>query len=352
MSIINQVLNELEKRGANVPLGEATIRAVAPRKQSRLPLYTLLLVMLLTLLGVSAKWYLGRTETAAPVQSVVMTAPMSSAAPVTASAPTEVATMSVSGVANVSQPYPGLHGKPLLGMQHEEKPDVVPEVKKTVRHKPKRSTEQVAGKTESLSAENPVDPQLKRISPQQQAENEFSKANRALQEGRINDALAGYEGALSLEPLHHAARQALVGVLLKIKRNGDAETALQDGLTLDPHHASFAMLLARLQVERGAVPLALETLQKTLPYAEDQADYQAFVAALLQRQSRHDEAVAHYQIALKRVPDNGIWLMGLGISLQALHRNDDARSAYQRALASNSLSAQLQGFVQNKLKEL
>ena len=36
MSIINQVLNELEKRGANVPLGEATIRAVAPRRQSRL----------------------------------------------------------------------------------------------------------------------------------------------------------------------------------------------------------------------------------------------------------------------------------------------------------------------------
>ncbi len=34
MSVINQVLIELEKRGANTPLGEAAIRVVPPRKQS------------------------------------------------------------------------------------------------------------------------------------------------------------------------------------------------------------------------------------------------------------------------------------------------------------------------------
>ena len=44
--------------------------------------------------------------------------------------------------------------------------------------------------------------------------------------------------------------------------------------------------------------------------------------------------------------------MGMGISLQALQRNEEARDAYQRALATNSLNAQLQGFVQQKLKEL
>jgi MSHA biogenesis protein MshN len=52
------------------------------------------------------------------------------------------------------------------------------------------------------------------------------------------------------------------------------------------------------------------------------------------------------------VPNNGIWLMGMGISLQALQHNDDARAAYRRALSTNSLNPQLQAFVQNKLKEL
>jgi MSHA biogenesis protein MshN len=44
--------------------------------------------------------------------------------------------------------------------------------------------------------------------------------------------------------------------------------------------------------------------------------------------------------------------MGMGISLQALQHKEEARDAYQRALASNSLSAQLQAFVQQKIKEL
>jgi predicted negative regulator of RcsB-dependent stress response len=42
----------------------------------------------------------------------------------------------------------------------------------------------------------------------------------------------------------------------------------------------------------------------------------------------------------------------MGISLQAERRNDEARAAYQGALASKSLSPQLQEFVQQKLKEL
>lgn len=145
---------------------------------------------------------------------------------------------------------------------------------------------------------------------------------------------------------------ALVGVFLNAKRNADAERVLQEGLRRDSHESSFAMLLARLQVERDAIPLALETLLKNLPHAERRPEYQAFVAALLQRQDRHREAIAHFQIALQLAPDNGVWLMGMGISLQAVQRNADAREAYQRALGSNSLGPQLQEFVQKKLREL
>ena len=190
--------------------------------------------------------------------------------------------------------------------------------------------------------------QLKTISPQQRAENEFAKANRAVQEGRTNDALAAYENALLADPTYKPARRAWAGLLVSLKRNAEAEQVLQKGLKHDLHDTYFAMLLARLQVERGDVPLALETLQRTLPYAGEQADYQSFVAALQQRQGRHEEAVAHYQIALKLVPNNGLWLMGMGISLQALQRKEEARDAYQRALASNNLSPQLQAYVQNQ----
>jgi MSHA biogenesis protein MshN len=112
------------------------------------------------------------------------------------------------------------------------------------------------------------------------------------------------------------------------------------------------MMLARLQVERGAVDEAIATMGKALPYANSHADYQAFMAALLQRQDRNNEAIAHYQIALKLAPNNGIWLMGYGISLQAMQRNTDAKVAFQHALDTNTLSQDLQAFVQQKIKGL
>ena len=352
MSIINEVLNELEKRGVSAPLGETTLRPVVPRKRSNLILYALMVALLLVSLAI-AKWYTGLAVTSVQEKSVVESAPTS----VAALAPSSVeavsgaaGTLSMTGESGVPQSADGLHGKPLLEVKNEEEPVVVPELKKTARSKPEQARGRGSEEADSFPAENPE--LLKKVSPLQRAENEFRKANLAVQEGRTNDALAGYESALLADPTFKPARRAWAGLLVSLKRNDEAEPVLQRGLRRDSHDATFAMMLARLQVERDAIPLALETLLKTLPFAEDQADYQSFVAALLQRQGRHEEAIAHYQIALKLKPDNGVWLMGMGMSLQALQRNEEARDAYQRALATKGLNAQLQGFVQEKLKEL
>lgn len=354
MSIINQVLNELEKRGANTSMGETTIRSVPPRRQLHWMRYALGALVLLFVLAI-VKWF---PVSKAPVAAELAVAPIFpiSASAVAASGPEISAVSAPVEVASVSSvtvtTLPGLRGKPLLEVASDEVAVVAPEVKKEARSKPKRAVKPVAEYADNEPADIPENQPLKKISPQQRAENEFRKANQAVQEGRTNDALAGYEGALLIDSSHKAARRAWVGVLVSLKRNDEAEQVLQRGVKRDPKDTSFAMLLARLEVERGALPLALETLQKALPYAEGQADYYSFVAALLQRQSRHEEAVAHYQIALKLVPNNGIWLMGMGISLQALQRNEDARDAYQRALATNTLNPQLQAFVQQKLKAL
>jgi MSHA biogenesis protein MshN len=354
MSIVNQVLNELEKRGADTSLGEATIRPVAPRKQTFMMHYVIVVALALVLLVVG-KWFFERQKDRSPERAVNMAAPALTEPAIAVSdavsAPVEaVSLLSESGVQGTSQTFDSLRGKPLLEVKNEEEPVVAPEVKKTERKKSGRISQQVAEDADSLIPENLE--QFKTISPQQRAENEFLKANRAVQEGRANEALAGYESALLADPNYKAARRAWAGLLVSLKRNYEAEPVLQRGLKRDSHDTGFAMLLARLQVERGDVPLALETLLKTLPYAGEQADYQSFVAALQQRQGRHDEAVAHYQIALKLAPNNGLWLMGMGISLQALQRKEEARDSYRRALASNSLSAQLQAYVKQKLNEL
>lgn len=193
---------------------------------------------------------------------------------------------------------------------------------------------------------------MKQVSPAQRIDAEFRKAVELMQQGRVSDAMAGYEKVLHLDGGHKAARQALVALLLEAGRKQDAEKVLQDGVKGKPENTEFTMLLARLQVERGALDQASKTLEKSLPYADTQADYQAFFAALLQRQNRHKEAVERYQKVLQLEPGNGVWLMGYGISLQALQRNIDAKQVFQRALDTQTLNAELQAFVQQKIKEL
>lgn len=203
-----------------------------------------------------------------------------------------------------------------------------------------------AGLTEGVSK------QPTQLSPQQQADNEYRRAYQLMRQGRNTEALAGYEAALQLDAGHEQARQSMVSLLLEKKRNAEAERALQEGLTNNPQQTSFAMLLARLQAERNALPLALDTMLKTLPYAEKQPDYLAILAALMQRQNRHKEAIEYYRKALQFKPQAGVWLMGLGISLHAEQQNADAREAFKHALDSNTLNAELQAYVTQQLKEL
>lgn len=196
-----------------------------------------------------------------------------------------------------------------------------------------------------------VSKQIKEITPQQRVENEYGKAVTLLQQGRVIEASELLGNVLQLDPGNMAARQTLVGLLVEGKRYGEAERRLQDGLKLDPSQSGLAMILARLQVEQSDTQSGLKTLQHSLPYAAERPDYQAFLAALLQRDGRHKEAIEHYLQALRKVPGSGVWLMGLGISLQAENRPAEAQEAYIRAKASNTLSPDLQAFVEQQLKQ-
>lgn len=194
--------------------------------------------------------------------------------------------------------------------------------------------------------------QVKELTSRQHAENEYRKAVQNLQQGRSAEAMNGLEQALQLDAHHAGARQALIGLLLDGRRPDRAMAIAREGLDPDLAQPGLAMILARLQLEKGELDAAIETLGRTLPHASDRADYQAFLAALLQRDEKHGQAAEHYLLALQRAPQNGVWWMGLGISLQAENRKAEAQEAFKRAKASNTLSADLLAFVDARLRQL
>ena len=429
MSVINQVLNQLEQRGAHTALERTMVRAV-PDSQRRFamprPLTLGLALGVALATGIAAwQWTQARKPVLSPVEGPQIVAasaikpqpPAAVAIPAPAAAvPATAASAVIAGEAPQAETPPP-DSRPLIdlgslplpsaprqdsGQAASTKPlalsaaegsgqaastgsgqalrdvknvpvpskaemvvpeEACPEPCPRAEERPAKAVPPArSAKRQPIQAAPPkaqaaVQPSggelpLKQISPAQRVDAEFSKAVASMQQGHIADAIAGYEAVLRLDANHDAARQALVALLLESKRGAYAERVLQDGLRNKPEHTGFAMLLARLQVEHGTVDQAAATLEKSLPYAHSQADYQAFYAALLQRQNRHKEAIAHYQAALQLVPDSGVWLMGYGIALQAVQRADDARNAFRRGLESKTLNQELQEFVQQKLRGL
>jgi MSHA biogenesis protein MshN len=360
MSLINKMLQDLDARRSDLTnAGEygTQIRAVPVRHRTH-PAWWVALFLGATLAGVIA-WMLLRPASgpitpqpkadislaqnppqlpATPQQSQVMS-------PVPAQPLPDVQQLAAAVPAVETRPTSEEKAAPAPAVPSAEKPAAMPPAPPAVKPK-------VAATASEPAAPLALNKQFKELGPQQRAENDYRKAASLIQQGSTSEAIAVLEQALQLDPLHAAARQSLVGLLVESKRQDDALRATREGLNLDPSQAGLAMIQARLQLEKSELRPAIDTLQHSLPHAAERADYQAFLAALLQRDARHKEAVEHYLRALQRAPQNGVWWMGLGISLQADNRVAEAQEAFSRAKASNSLTPELLAFVESKLKQL
>jgi MSHA biogenesis protein MshN len=198
----------------------------------------------------------------------------------------------------------------------------------------------------------PIARQTRQQTSYERAEIEFRKGVANLRHGRLKDAEAFFRLANEEDRSHVAARQALVGILIEAGRNADAEDVLSESLRLNPRQPREAMVLARLQVERGDLEAAIRTLESVVAYAGSDAGYMSFLAAVYQRASRHEEAAKQYRNALALMPRNAVWLMGLGISLRALGESDRAMNAFARAANTGTLSPELQAYVVRQYTEL
>ncbi|MFA5241510.1 MAG: tetratricopeptide repeat protein [Sulfuricella sp.] len=355
MSLINQMLQDLEQRKADGAATAAQVRAVGRPARSSFAPWGWLLFMLLAAAG-GAYWIFGmpadKSIQPAPLpalESVPEIAtpqpvPQPDYAPSVLQATSELSLLPSTAPAEpetraaASAVAPPAKAEVLPAPVVEKPQPVVAEIKK-----PALTVEpsQAAG----------INKEVRQPNPQQRAENAYRQAYAALQHGRMGEAEESLRQALQFEPRHAAARQALAALLVESRRLERAEQVLQQGLELQPGNTGYAMTLARIQVERGDVAAALATLQRNPPASEN-AEYHGFLAALLQRSERHKDAIDHYLAALHSNPDAGPWLLGLGISLQADGQPAKAVEIFRRARQSGSLSPELQAFAEQRLRAL
>ena len=197
-----------------------------------------------------------------------------------------------------------------------------------------------------------IEKQSRELTSYERAEVAFREGVSSLRRGQLDEAESRFRLAINEDRSHAAAQQALIGMLIDAGRLQDAEDVLHESLDVNARQPTLAMVLARLQVERGDLETAVETLDRVSPYAGTDANFLSFSAAVLQRAQRHEQAVVQYRNALALMPRNPVWLMGLGISLRELDENEQAQQAFASAAAIGTLSPDLQAFVEGQQRAL
>ena len=204
----------------------------------------------------------------------------------------------------------------------------------------------VVAESPRLTVRKPV-----QVSAAERADAFHADARQALAHGRPVAALAPLAEALRLEPTHHDARQLLATLLIRSARLPEALQVLEAAPPDSAAAQRLAGLRARvlMELDRDAEALALLDENVTENSANDLL---ALHAALMQRMGDHAGASAAYRRMLEREPGNGVWWMGLGISLEAMSQFSPARAAYLHARTSEGLRADLLGFVEGRLANL
>lgn len=376
MSLINQMLKDLEQRNAGAmdaqkPLSGEVRAASFARRSSPLKLIAVLLIALVG--AVYLWWQYGQQHASsmAPVaaeqlQAAATPKPAEGALPPAGSVPPETPPPSIAQPQ--ASPAPQTTSMPLQERELSIKPPEQAEqqVKSSEHQQPAKPKAESAAKSEpdskpvadnakaKVAAKTSSDgsPMVKQIRPEQISGNYYRQALLYLQQGRVAESQAALVQALDANPANHDARLTLAGLLVDNKRKSEAISLLAKGVELAPEQSGFSLALARLQLDAGDKSGALATLEQGLPYARNDADYHGFLATLLQRADRHDEAINHYMVALAGDSMMPSWLIGLGISLQATDRLAEAQEAFQRAQNNANLSPDLAQFVDQRLKQI
>ncbi|MDX3775383.1 hypothetical protein QE250_14780 [Chromatiaceae bacterium AAb-1] len=346
MSVINKMLQDLDKRQQAVPLYQSTLPANP--HHSRLPL---VLVMVLLLGGV-ASWYFLYPATLAASASVIPVEPLAAAAAVT---DYPVAEETAHPQSSVEFAVPQAEDIPAL--QYSEPPAALQPMGSVVIATDPEQHEKQPVKAPLVTAPAAVDTvpeshlQIEQLpeSPAQRMQRLQQRAAEAQQQGQTDAAIAGWQAVLQQDTGNTAAYLNLAAIW---QQQGQAQTAyhalllaVQQGIS----DARIYLQLANIAAQQQNWLLALQYLQtdfNLLAYPE----YYGMKATVFQQLQQHQQALALFQQLLQAQPQQARWWLGAALSLEALSESRQAHQYYLQALHfGGNLSASSHQFIQQRL---
>lgn len=194
-------------------------------------------------------------------------------------------------------------------------------------------------------------PSIKQPSGASAGRETAARARAAREDGHWAEAASLYREALDSDPEAWRLRRELANVE---QQRGDRQAAiavLDAGLEQGVHTSALARAKARVLMA-DALAEAIDVLEAHPPQGFGAGRWHALLASLYREQGRAPDAAALYREMVREQPQNGVWWLGLGVSLEETGDRDRALAAYQRALRVGELDGDLMAFLRRRVERL
>ncbi|MCG8426268.1 MAG: tetratricopeptide repeat protein [Chromatiales bacterium] len=180
----------------------------------------------------------------------------------------------------------------------------------------------------------------------------LERANRFLALGHVVEAEQQLQQILDTEPERLEVRELLLSLL---QQQGDRQRfvrVLAAGLQQSPDHLPFVLMQARHWLEQGKSDQAEQLLVKAQGIHTNQETLLSLLGAAYQQQQDYPKALTTYRRLLDLNPESARAWVGAAISLEATGDSHGATEAYRQALNLHSLPTALARYTQQRLQAL
>lgn len=191
----------------------------------------------------------------------------------------------------------------------------------------------------------------KQVKPDQEVNVLIQRAEDQEQKGRSSEALALLRQAVVAYPQSEDARQLLVSYLFEAKQDAEAVALLRTGLKSYPEQRGLRKLLAKWQLSHGQPEAVLETLKPMLQESTPDAELSWMLAMANQQSGQHGQALPYFERAINLQPGHAQWYVAYALSLRAAGQANQALQQLQMA-QNLPLSERMSEFVSQQIKQL
>ncbi len=334
MSLLNQVLQDLEKRNAEQDIMQnqgSEIKTVADQPKSSF--YFLLVLFCVALIVVFIAFgFLKEENTDSVIEQDTLLAKI----------PAKLKTSTLPKLVPLKKTKTTLAVKPAVTVKK-------PEPSQQKIQIPKIIDEQKPVSAAAIVSQAIRKPLAKPIDNKQKAKQLFTSINKQQNKANLRPDL---ELILKLNPEHLKARLFLANTLMLQGLANEAASVLDQGLKLFPQSLPLINLRSQLYLQKKQATAALLILQNIdFEYQQDEA-YLSLLAVAYQQNNENLKSLASYQSLIIINPQQAKYWLGLAVAWEKQGNKSQALNAYQQALNKNTLKASIVSYIRQRIAAL